>query len=54
MKKIIKIWDIILITLLGLFALACRRTLPEPPPAEYGPPPDYGEIPSWVIENEGD
>ena len=54
MKKMIKIWDIILVSLLGLLALGCRRTILEPPPAEYGPPPDYDEVPTWIIENEGD
>ena len=54
MKKIIKVWDILLMALLGLFAFGCGRSFIEPPPAEYGPPPEYDDIPEWTIENESD
>jgi len=57
MKKIIKIWDIFLIALLGLFAHSCGRHLLKLPPAEYGPPPDYNFSPDtsfnpYIVEPE--
>ena len=40
MKEIIKIWDILLVALLGILGTSCN--INEPPPAEYGPEPEYG------------
>jgi len=40
MKKIIKFWDILLVALLGILGTGCK--IDEPPPAEYGPEPEYG------------
>ena len=40
MKKIIKFWDILLVALLGILGTGCK--VEEPPPAEYGPEPEYG------------
>jgi hypothetical protein len=39
MKKVIKAWDMVLVAMLGLIGSACVL---EPPPAEYGPQPEYG------------
>lgn len=40
MKKLIKLWDVVLIALLGVFGTGCN--LLDPPPAEYGVEPMYG------------
>ena len=40
MKKLIKLWDLLLVALLGLMGTGCN--IIEPPPAEYGPEPEYG------------
>lgn len=39
MKKVIKFWDMVLVAMLGLIGSSCVL---EPPPAEYGPQPEYG------------
>lgn len=40
MKKIMNMWNVILIAMLSVLGNGCK--IDEPPPAEYGPPPDYG------------
>lgn len=50
MKKVIKIWDIILVAILGIFASGCN--IIEPPPAEYGPEPEYGIPYSVQVPND--
>jgi hypothetical protein len=42
MKKLIKLWDLLLVALLGMMGTGCN--IIEPPPAEYGPEPEYGPI----------
>jgi len=48
MKKILKFWDLLLVALLGLMGTSCK--IEEPPPAEYGPEPEYGP-PYYSIHN---
>lgn len=50
MKKIIKLWDVLLVALLGVIASGCN--INEPPPAEYGPEPEYGVFYSTQINTE--
>lgn len=39
MKKLYKLWDLLLLSALGVLGSGC---ILDPPPAEYGPEPLYG------------
>ena len=50
MKKFIKIWDIILIAVMGLIGSGC---ILDPPAPEYGVEPMYG-VPAAVQDSDTD
>lgn len=50
MKKLIKIWDVVLIAIMGILGTGC---ILDPPAPEYGAEPMYG-VPAAVQEIDKD